>query len=373
MNRQPRLTYFKVAFSQNGRRLYVAGDDTYIQCFDPLASSRLDRIIGHEDSVTGLAVLKNGSLVSGSRDSTVKRWKSGSDASVARPDLHTKRVKSVAFAPTGYLMASTGYDGTVQLYDVAKRQIVKTLRDDPSRKMSLAFSPTGEHLAAADVDSGRVLVWNVPQGTLQHTWQSGADRALSICFTRSGQLVAGCGGGHISVWDLSSGECIAMFEAHDGEDVFAVHASPVDNIVASGGWDGKVILWDSRTWQPMKTIATADIRINGLQISPDGRMFAATTSRNVELWDMRTYSRITTLSGHQRAVNPPAFSPDGITLASGSWDGTVRLWDLRTFSEKTSFPAHSNGVAFSADGCYLVSAGPHEPYVTVWSATDMGD
>jgi WD40 repeat protein len=52
--------------------------------------------------------------------------------------------------------------------------------------------------------------------------------------------------------------------------------------------------------------------------------------QTVRLWDVNTWQCLQTLQGHSNRVRQVTFSPDGNTLASSSDDGTIKLWDIQT-------------------------------------------
>ena len=152
----------------------------------------------------------------------------------------------------------------------------------------------------------------------------------------------------------------------------SVAFSPNGKVLAAGGNDGRIILWDLGTRQPIGQPLTGQgSSILSLSFSPDGSMLAAGSSdQNIIVWNVGTRQMIgLPLSGHSGGVMSLAFSPDGKTLASGSYDSTILLWDMDTqHLLAPPLEAHTywvSSLAFSPDGKILAS-GSYDQTIIFW-------
>jgi len=63
--------------------------------------------------------------------------------------------------------------------------------------------------------------------------------------------------------------------------------------------------------------------------SPDGKLLASGgEDQMIRLWDVETGTCLYMLQGHTSWVRSLAFNPDGSLLASGADDQTIRLWEV---------------------------------------------
>ncbi|MGA5821499.1 hypothetical protein ACPC54_26955 [Kitasatospora sp. NPDC094028] len=125
---------------------------------------------------------------------------------------------------------------------------------------------------------------------------------------------------------------VAVLASHTGRGE-ALAFSPNGQVLASGGSDGHVRLWNVATGQQIGADLTGHAKdVLSLAFSPDGKEVAGGgADGTVFLWDVSTGQRHgQAMAGHTHSVFTLAFSPDGKTLASGGGDGGILLWDPAT-------------------------------------------
>ncbi len=171
-----------LAFRPDGA-LVAADDNGTITVWDVSRHTALRTITGHQGSVTGLALTRQGELgASGGADGTIRIWDLARDtASRVLRGAHVGTVDAVAFNADGMLLASGGADGKIVLWDVAHDRQAAALRDDGDAVRGLAFTPDGRRLAVGDV-SGTITVWDVSNRNrlIAMPGQRGSIRDLTI-------------------------------------------------------------------------------------------------------------------------------------------------------------------------------------------------
>jgi len=154
-----------------------------------------------------------------------------------------------------------------------------------------------------------------------------------------------------------------------GSRILRLVYSPNGRILAAGGGDDPVRLWDTDTGQELRQCKEAWIQ--AMVFSPRGSVLVtAGAFKVIRLWEVATGKEISQIKGHNAGVKALAISPDGTMLASGGQDGTVILWELLTAKEITRFSGHTgeiNALTFSGDNNLLASASSDRS-VRIWDA-----
>jgi WD40 repeat protein/serine/threonine protein kinase len=277
----------------------------------------------------------------------------------------TAPILSVAFSPSGLVLASASRENTIQLWDMNTLKATTTLQDNA---LAIAFSPDGRYLASADWDKS-VKLWDAASGQVLATLSGHTDQVLAVAFSPDGRFLASAGRDRtIRLWDVAGDKILRTLTGNTA-DVNAIAWSPDGRTLVSGGADNLVKLWDTETGKLISTLQGHTRPVNSVAFSPDGHTVAsASDDMTIKLWIGGKLAR--TLAGHTDAVRAVAFTPDGQTLASGSADATIRLWDVsgsstESFKTLQGHTAPVLSVAFNQNGGNLAS-GSADNTIRIW-------
>jgi WD40 repeat protein len=171
-------------------------------------------------------------------------------------------------------------------------------------------------------------------------------------------------GGAIQLLDVTTGKEKAL--TGHGREVLGVAWSPDSKLVATGGGDRTIRLWDAVTGQELRTLKGHVGRVRALVFSPDSKLLASASENSdfaISLWDVATGKELRQLRGMFAYGTALAFTPDGQTLSAWGRDNSGRAmslwqWDVATGAERrqTTIAQANNGI-FSPDGSQLILFG----------------
>ena len=386
-----------LAFSPDGTTLASGSTDGTIQFWNVKTGDVLaPRIAGHTEWVKGVAFSKDSStLASVAFNGAINFWDVKTSQRTDRQIAgHRDWLATLAFSPDGTRLASIGAESTmvigfgrvtypdslVRLTNVSTGREVATLKDKKGAS-NLAFSPDGKTVAFGNHDE--IRLWNtetdstldIPlsdqndvQNILHNAHENGAPRMMphhmheisALVFSPDGtRLASATMEGNVHMWDAETGIGLVSLTEQDPDNVkYGVKAA------ADADSHATVV----KTTFP-DAIVTYQDPISVLAFSPNGKLLAAGSQRQIRLWNMETGNwgkGITSIDSYKddrevfHGAKALVFSPDNKTLINGDGNGRIQLWDITTGDEIITLNGHMEGVEtlhFSPDGNTLVSAG----------------
>jgi hypothetical protein len=256
------------------------------------------------------------------------------------------------------LLAVSGSDGAIRLWDLLSQRRVLTLRTAMHRRsghdalaLSLAFSPDNALLASGHID-GSVHLWHLESGEeypvkLRHDQGVGA-----LAFSPDGQKLATGGMDcNLKIWDVA-----AAVNA-GGEARRELHRQPsaVTSLAyaPAGGWiisghGNRVLRLSEPSGRLIATMRGPEGAVHLLTVTPDSTtIVAASQDRTVRFFDVQSREQTFVAMGTRKPTVSFSFFSDGRHFAAVSQDNAVQLWEVGSASPVASLwgPADESFVA----------------------------
>lgn len=272
-------------------------------------------------------------------------------------------VTGVDSQPAGNLVATVGDDHIVGIYDKLQGQFIKHLRKHTDWVRVAKFSNDGKKLVTAGND-GRILVWQVGQWDQPIELGKFTHAIVDVAIHPGGDQVAIVGfNKKLTIIDLNTRRITRQI-ACPCQDMRTITYSPSGLLLAGGGRNGTIEIWDAATGQSVQKIAVHQQRIRSIRFLDDQNVVSCGEDRKIKLlsvgtdsidqlpiadaklldvailnedliatcgtdnriciWSLKDKKRIGFLAGHNGSVS--CLDVEGDTLVSGSFDTKIRVW-----------------------------------------------
>lgn len=232
-------------FSQDGTLLFSAGLDNKIKVWNTSSGKLVKEINKFEKDIIALDVYKSNKgeiLIAGAELNGDVVEIAYSTGKIINSFKHNRYATGVRFSPQASMIASTGEDGTVQLWDTKSKKIVKTLVHGKEKTNTVAFDSTGKYIASGGWDNTAKL-WDVATGKQLFVFDGHKGAIESVDFSLDAtKLLVGSRDGFISVWDVETGESIIKLQTGTTR-VYNAKISPQQNHIAVAGYDHTVRIY----------------------------------------------------------------------------------------------------------------------------------
>ncbi|NNJ93570.1 MAG: WD40 repeat domain-containing protein [Halobacteria archaeon] len=274
----------------------------------------------------------------------------------------------VAFSPSGDLLASGGWEGTVRLWRMPDGSPGHAWQAHADTVNGMVFTDAGQRLVTAGFDR-RIATWSI-NGQLLGQVESPAPITHMTALEPADRLLTGHADGSVRLWRLSDFSRLQTQVLHRGS-VKTVAIAPGGERYASSGSDGAVFTWSEHA--PVRRLEDPPTDAWTLAFSPDGQWLMGGSWFRLYRWQLADTTLQTLPTRHRGIIRSIKYLPDGATLASISrqTDSAVYFLDPVTGATLRRFQRHDlcgADISVSADGRYLATTSD-DATVRIW---DLG-
>ncbi|KAF8005594.1 hypothetical protein BT93_K0018 [Corymbia citriodora subsp. variegata] len=391
IQRQSKDRVATVRFNKNGNLLACQVAGKLVEVFRVLdeaeAKRKAKRRLHRKREKKGVDVNENGDSNHGIGE--------GHNPMVTVPDVFKllqtiragKKICSISFCPVApknslATLALSLNNNLLEFHSIeadgTSKMLTIELQGHRSDVRSVTLSSDNTLLMSTSHNS--VKIWNPSTGSCLRTIDSGYG-LCGLIVPQNKYALVGTKGGAIEIFDVGSGTCIEVVEAHGGS-IRSIVAIPNQDGFVTGSADHDIKFWEygmkQKPGENSKHLTMSNVRtlkmnddVLVVAVSPDAQKIAvALLDCTVKVFFMDSLKLIHSLYGHRLPVLCLDISSDGDLIVTGSADKNLMIWGLDFGDRHKSIFAHGDSimaVQFVGNTHYMFSVGK-DRLVKYWDA-----
>ncbi|KAM7276680.1 hypothetical protein ACFE04_018546 [Oxalis oulophora] len=287
-------------------------------------------------------------------------------------DAHTDEVWFLQFSHSGKYLASSSKDQTAILWEVTEHGQVKLkhkLSGHQKPVLSVSWSPDDKQLLTCS-DEESIRRWDVSSGECLHIYEKPGVGSISCGWFLGGKgIFAGLTDKSISLWSLDG----KVLESWKGRTL------KISDMVITG--DGKRII--SRCRENTILILDREAKlerfieekhtITSFSLSEDSKFLLVNLlNQEIHLWNLEDLKFVSKYEGHRRARFVIRSCFGGLKqafIASGSEDSQVYIWHRSSGVLLLALPGHSgavNCISWNPSNHHMLASASDDRTIRIW-------
>ncbi|RKO96574.1 hypothetical protein CXG81DRAFT_13355 [Caulochytrium protostelioides] len=261
-------------------------------------------------------------------------------------------ITSLRFSADGGFLAVGLHSGDTQIWDVAGRRKVRSMLGHAARVGVLAWD---RHILSSGCRDGSI--WHHDVRIARHKTAELLAHTAEVCGltwrSDGGMLASGGNDNMVYLWDARTTAAPAFARSDHTAAVKALAWCPWElHLLASGGGshDRMLHFWNASTGQRLSSIDTGS-QVTSITWSRHYKELLTThgfPDNHLSIWNYVRQSKVVDLPGHDARVLHAAQSPDGQVVATGAADENINFWKAFEYTGDKSKRAGAAGATRAA-------------------------
>ena len=217
----------------------------------------------------------------------------------------------------------------VQIFSIRTRRLIKTISRFDDTAHSAEIRRDGRILVSGD-DSGTIQVFDINSRAILKTWNEHKQPVWCTKFSpnESTTLMSASDDRTLRLWDLPSQESITTFVGHqDYIRSGTFMPGQASGLLISGSYDQTVKIWDPRA--PSAAVMTFKhaAPVESVLPLPSGTTVLSAADNQISVLDLVAARPLRLLQNHQKTVTSLCFASHNTRLVSGGLDGHLKVFE----------------------------------------------
>ncbi|KAI6650392.1 Transducin beta-like protein 3 [Oopsacas minuta] len=316
------------------RNVYIVNHEQSIHCIDIKDFSVSDYLVGCNDEILSLSLLKDNQLIIAANSEVIRIYQPLSEefGQFGKPtmlDGHKDLVLCVDGNCNGDRFVSGSKDQTILIWQMIGESWAKVAigKGHAHNVNAVAFSKLANDFVVSTGQDMTLKVWNLSELVEPY------EKVIKITthWTR---------GGH-------------------SKEINTVDVAPNDRYIATGSKDKTAKIWNVSNGEEITTLSGHKKGIWCVKFSPfDQCLATASIDTMIRVWNISDFDCMRTFQGHTSGILQIDFITKGTQLVSCASEGILKVWNIKSMSCDLTLDIHKDkiwGLLTLEDGKYLIT------------------